>query len=150
MSKCLIISDPCEIYNKKTVLSKNGMFDRAEICRMIFFKPNTKKVVQRSEGQAEPSTMMFSARRNKDEYLKELAETTKNYIGTGNEFMARQCLELAEIIYRYGDEQTRNLVSNIYVFAVSGFLEINQLNANDIFPELLRIEYKRQVDPSGL
>jgi hypothetical protein len=114
-----------------------------EICPMFFFKPKTDE-------EAEPPTMLFSARKDKRAYLNELADKTKKYVEAQNENMARECLALAEIIFRYGDEHTRNLVSGIYVFAVSSFLEIRNINVSDLFPELLRLEYKRQINPQGL
>ncbi len=49
------------------------------------------------------------------------AETTKTAIISGNITRAKKCLSLAERLFISGSNETKNAISNVYVFSVSTF-----------------------------
>lgn len=78
------------------------------------------------------------------------AEITKSAIVSGNIIRAKKCLALAERLFLTGSSETKNAISNVYVFSVSTFLELRHCTISDLFPQSLKAEYVKQVNTSGV
>lgn len=78
------------------------------------------------------------------------AEITKTAIITGNINRAKKCLALAERLFETGSNETKNAISNVYVFSVSSFLELRHCSISNLFPKVLKAEYIKQINSSGL
>jgi hypothetical protein len=79
-----------------------------------------------------------------------LAEVTKKLIQHGHIKLARRCLQEVENIFRYGNAEIRNVISNIYVYSVSSFMELHSYRINELLPQNLQKEYYKQVNASGI
>lgn len=78
------------------------------------------------------------------------AEITKKSIISGNIVRAKKCLALAERLLVTGSIETKNAISNVYIFSVSSFMEMRHCNISHLFPQTLRAEYIKQVNASGV
>lgn len=82
--------------------------------------------------------------------MQRFAEVTKTLITNGNIRRAERCLKIAENLFTKSTSEIKNAISNVYLFSVSGYLEIHHFSVKAILPEQLRIEYAKQVNSSGL
>ena len=80
----------------------------------------------------------------------QFAEITKNLIRKGNILRVKKCLNVAEQLLVNGNAETKNVISNIYVFSVSTFMEMHNCSIANLFPQSLRKEYIAQVNASGI
>jgi hypothetical protein len=80
----------------------------------------------------------------------QFAEITKNLIRKGNIPRAKKCLSVAEQLLITGNAETKNAISNIYVFSVSTFMEIHNCAIANLFPPMLKKEYTAQINASGV
>jgi hypothetical protein len=80
----------------------------------------------------------------------QFAEITKNFIRKGNILRVKKCLSVAEQLLVTGNTETKNVISNIYVFSVSTFMEMHNCSIAKLFPQSLRKEYIAQVNASGV
>lgn len=78
------------------------------------------------------------------------AEITKTAIITGNINRAKKCLAMAERLFETGSSETKNSISNVYVFSVSSFMELRHCSISNLFPKLLKAEYIKQINTSGV
>jgi hypothetical protein len=78
------------------------------------------------------------------------AEVTKNAIISGNINRAKKCLALAERLFETGSNETRSVISNVYVFSVSSFMELRHCSISNLFPKSLKAEYIKQINTSGV
>ena len=78
------------------------------------------------------------------------AEITKTAIITGNISRAKKCLALAERLFITGSIETKNVITNVYIFSVSSFLELRHCNISNLFPKSLKAEYIKQINASGV
>ena len=78
------------------------------------------------------------------------AEITKAAIISGNIVRAKKCLALAERLFATGSYETKNAISNVYVFSVSTFMELHHCTISNLFPETLKAEYLKQINSSGV
>jgi hypothetical protein len=78
------------------------------------------------------------------------AEITKTAIITGNISRAKKCLALAERLFISGSNETKNAISNVYIFSVSSFMELRHCNISNLFPQTLKAEYIKQINTSGV
>ncbi|PXY40474.1 hypothetical protein DMB65_12785 [Flavobacterium cheongpyeongense] len=78
------------------------------------------------------------------------AEITKKNIICGNIVRAKKCLALAERLFITGSIETKNAISNVYIFSVSSFMEMRHCNISQLFPQTLKAEYIKQVNTSGV
>lgn len=78
------------------------------------------------------------------------AEITKTAIITGNINRAKKCLALAERLFETGSNETKNAISNVYVFSVSSFMELRHCSISNLFPKSLKAEYIKQINTSGV
>lgn len=78
------------------------------------------------------------------------ADVTKMLIAKGNINRAKKCLQKAEEIFVNGTSEVKNVISNIYLFSVSSFMEIQHCNVKELLPSNLKNEYYKQVNASGI
>ena len=78
------------------------------------------------------------------------ADITKKSIVSGNIVRAKKCLALAERLFINGSIETKNAISNVYVFSVSSFMEVRHCNISHLFPQTLKAEYIKQINTSGV
>lgn len=81
---------------------------------------------------------------------QKFADITKELIITGNISRAKKCLEVAEKLLLTGTAETKGVISNVYVFSVSSFMEIHHCSIANLFPASLRQEYIKQINTSGI
>ncbi|WP_116788670.1 DUF7674 family protein [Flavobacterium psychrotrophum] len=80
----------------------------------------------------------------------QFAEITKAFIKQGNINRARKCLEIAELLFTTGSNETKNAIGNVYVFSVSTFMEIRNCRVANLFPPQLSKEYVSQINATGV
>ena len=78
------------------------------------------------------------------------AEITKKAIISGNINRAKKCLAVAERLFVSGSSETKNVISNVYVFSVSSFMELRHCSISNLFPPSLKTEYIKQINTSGV
>jgi hypothetical protein len=78
------------------------------------------------------------------------ADITKRLIASGNIHRAKKCLQIAEDIFVNGTAEVKNVITNIYLHSVSGFMEMHHCNIKGLLPGNLKNEYYKQVYASGL
>lgn len=78
------------------------------------------------------------------------AEITKSAIISGNLERAKKCLAIAEQLFTTGNYETKNAISNVYVFSVSTFMEFRNYSISALFPTSLKSEYLKQINTKGI
>jgi len=78
------------------------------------------------------------------------ANLTKKLFASGKINRAKKCLQFAEEIFVNGTSQVKNIISNIYLYSVSSFMELNHFNTKELLPPSLKTEYYKQVNASGV
>jgi hypothetical protein len=78
------------------------------------------------------------------------ADITKFLVMTGNINRAKKCLKMAEDIYNSGTKEIKNIISNVYIYSVSSYLEIHHCNIKELLPNSLQQEYYKQANASGV
>lgn len=78
------------------------------------------------------------------------AEVTKKAIASGNISRAKKFLDKAEQLLATGTNETKSVISNIYIYSVSTFMEIRKCSISNLFPNGLRSEYLKQINASSL
>lgn len=90
--------------------------------------------------------MKNNATQNIYKNAQRFAEITKSLIMTGNISRAKRCLQKAENLFNTGNPQIKNVISNVYVFSVSSFMEMHHCSIKSLFPESLINEYYQQIN----
>lgn len=80
----------------------------------------------------------------------QFAEITKNLIRIGHIRRAKKCLDMAELLFTTGSNETKNAIGNIYLNSVSTFMELRNATVSNLFPPALKKEYVTQVNASGV
>jgi hypothetical protein len=78
------------------------------------------------------------------------AEITKTAIISGNINRAKKCLALAERLFATGSYDTKNAISNVYVYSVSTFMELRNCSISNLFPKSLKEEYLKQINATAV
>ncbi len=78
------------------------------------------------------------------------ADVTKTLIMKGKMVRVKKCLQMAEEMFNKGSYETRNLISNVYLYSVSSFMEMHHCRIKGLLPNALLNEYKHQINASGL
>ncbi|MBQ0908817.1 hypothetical protein KBJ98_08895 [Flavobacterium sp. F-328] len=78
------------------------------------------------------------------------AEITKTAIRTGNILRAKKCLALAERLMTVGSNETKIAISNVYLFSVSSFMELQHCSIANLFPTQLKLAYIKQINTCGV
>jgi hypothetical protein len=74
------------------------------------------------------------------------AEITKDAIISGNISRAKKLLSIAENLFETGSNETKNVISNVFVYSVSSFMELRHCSISNLFPKALRAEYIKQIN----
>lgn len=82
--------------------------------------------------------------------MQRLTNVTKNLIISGKLQRAKKCLKIAEFLFKYGNTEIKNAISNVFVFSITSFLEIKHLEVGKILPQNLLKEYQQQINSSGI
>lgn len=78
------------------------------------------------------------------------AEVTKTAIISGNIARAKKFLAIAERLMITGNNETKNAISNGYVYSVSIFMELRHCSISNLFPNALRTEYLKQINATAV
>lgn len=78
--------------------------------------------------------------------MQHFADVTKALIMTGQMQRANRCLQIAEDLFYKSTTEMRNVISNIYVFSLTNFLEIHHCSIRNLFPSSLGSEYRKQIN----
>ncbi|HEU4789508.1 MAG TPA: hypothetical protein VFS71_07475 [Flavobacterium sp.] len=84
------------------------------------------------------------------EKAERFAEITKIAIMGGNINRAKKCLGLAERLFETGSSETKGVISHVYVFSISSFMELRHCTISNLFPKALKAEYIKQISASGV
>jgi hypothetical protein len=74
------------------------------------------------------------------------SEITKKAIISGNISRAKKLLCIAENLFETGSNETKNVISNVYVYSVSSFMELRHCSISNLFPKSLKAEYIKQIN----
>lgn len=78
------------------------------------------------------------------------AEITKTALISGNILRAKKCLALAGRLFSTGSNETKTAISNVYVYSVSTFMELRHCSISNLFPQVLRTEYLKQINATSV
>ncbi|MBY8961515.1 hypothetical protein KJK34_02000 [Flavobacterium sp. D11R37] len=80
-----------------------------------------------------------------------LAEITKHCLRQKKISRINKCFAIAEKHLTEGNTAIKNAISNIFLFSVSTFIEIqHQYKVTQLLPENLLAEYHKQINTSGI
>ena len=82
--------------------------------------------------------------------MERFAEVTINSLKLGKMVRAKRCFALAEELFQKGNAEVKNAISNVYLYSVSHYLELNHLTTRQILPVGLYKEYVKQINTSGV
>lgn len=63
---------------------------------------------------------------------------------------AKKCMTVAERLFTTGNYETKNAISNVYIFSVSTFMEFRNTSISALFPRYLKAEYIKQINATGV
>lgn len=78
------------------------------------------------------------------------AEITKKAIISGNISRAKKLLSIAENLLETGSSETKNVISNVYIYSVSSYMELRHYSISNLFPQALRAEYIKQINATSV
>jgi len=78
------------------------------------------------------------------------AEITNKAIISGNISRAKKLLAIAENLLETGSNETKNVISNVYVYSVSSFMELRHCSISNLFPKTLKAEYIKQINATSV
>lgn len=78
--------------------------------------------------------------------MQRMAALTAAMVLSGRPGRAKKFLNAAENLFLNGNYQTRNAVSNVYVYNLSGMLEMHHGDIQTLFPHNLKAEYVKQIN----
>ena len=76
--------------------------------------------------------------------MQRMAELTVTMILAGKLVRAKRFLDAAERLFLTGNYQTRNAVSNVYIYNVSTVLQLHHCNLQALLPANLQKEFIKQ------
>lgn len=94
--------------------------------------------------------MSYKSNSNIYKQAQKFADLTKVLIQVGNLKSASKFLQKAEDYYLSGSIEIKNVISNVFLFSLSSYIELQQRNIIELFPKNLKNEYYNQVNSSGL
>ena len=78
------------------------------------------------------------------------AEITNKAIISGNISRAKKFLNIAENLFETGSNETKNVISNVYIYSVSSYMELRHYSISNLFPQALRAEYIKQINATSV
>lgn len=82
--------------------------------------------------------------------MERFADITISSLKLGKMARAKRCLVLAEELFKKGNDEMRGAITNIYLYSLSHYLELNRYPVSKMLPVLLRKEYVKQINTSGV
>ena len=82
--------------------------------------------------------------------MERLANITISSLQLGKMARTKKCLAVAEELFNKGNSEMKNAISNVYLYSVSHYLELNRYPVSKMLPVLLRKEYVKQINTSGV
>jgi hypothetical protein len=85
--------------------------------------------------------------------IEELELETLDAIFTGQQSNVKKLYSRAEQLFISGNDYTRSLIANKFIFPLSQLLEMNYSWGREylnLFPQQLKAEYCRQINASGI
>ncbi|AWG26119.1 DUF7674 family protein [Flavobacterium kingsejongi] len=82
--------------------------------------------------------------------MERLANITICSLRSGKLASAKRSLLLAEDLLQRGNLEMKNAITNIYLYTVSGYLELHHYPVSKLLPVTLHSEYVKQVNGSGV
>lgn len=82
--------------------------------------------------------------------MERFAQITVSSLQSGKIVRAKRCLALAEQLFKNGNAEVKNAISNVYLSTVSCYLEINHHVIRQFLPAELHREYVKQINTSGV
>lgn len=73
------------------------------------------------------------------------AEVTKKALIAGNVIRAKKCLNIAEKLFISGSAETKEIIANVYLESITSFLKVKNCNISNLFPEVLKVAYSKQM-----
>ncbi len=124
--------NPCQVSNLRCRAKKGTRIENPLAQQLKFYKMKVK----------EKSNIYNQAQR--------FADVTKALIINGKIQRAKRCLQMAESIFNNGTSEIKNVITNVYLFSVSSFMEVHHCSIRGLLPKKLQNEYYKQVNTSGL
>ena len=78
------------------------------------------------------------------------AAITNKAILSGNSIRAKKCIDIDERLFESGSAETKNVISNVYVYSVSTYMELKHYNIATFFPKSLKAEYLKQINATSV
>ncbi|WP_298396106.1 hypothetical protein [Flavobacterium sp.] len=78
------------------------------------------------------------------------SEITKKTIISGNISRAKKLLTIAENLLINGSKDTKEVISTVYLYSVSSFMEFRNCSIANLFPATLRAEYIKQINATSV
>lgn len=78
--------------------------------------------------------------------MQKFADLTQTMLLRGNISRAKKCFAIAENLFINGNKETRTAISNVYLYSVSGILELQHFNTEKLLPYTLKKEYIKQIN----
>lgn len=78
--------------------------------------------------------------------MQKFADLTQAMIVRGNISRAKKCFAIAENLFINGNKETQTAISNVYLYSVSGMLELKHFNTEQVLPNALKREYIKQIN----
>ncbi|ESU28250.1 hypothetical protein FLJC2902T_15970 [Flavobacterium limnosediminis JC2902] len=82
--------------------------------------------------------------------MERLASITISSLQLGKKARTKRCLALADELLSKGNEEMKNAITNVYLYSVSHYLELNRYPISKMLPVTLRNEYVKQINTSGV
>lgn len=81
--------------------------------------------------------------------MRRFALLTEQFLLSGHTARAKRCFEIAGKLLDNGSAEMKCAVSNVFVYSVSGFMQLHHFNIKTFFPRSLEAEYYKQACCSG-
>jgi hypothetical protein len=94
--------------------------------------------------------MEIESNRNIYIEMQSIANITKALLSEGNTDRAKRYMLLVEELFINGSTEVKNGVTNVFLFSVTSFMELSQLNIRTLLPKQLEIEYDHQINAAGV
>jgi hypothetical protein len=82
--------------------------------------------------------------------MERFSEVTVNSLKLGKMVRAKRCFALAEDLFLKGNAEVKSAISNVYLYSVSHYLELNHFTMKQFLPVGLHKEYVKQINTSGV
>jgi len=82
--------------------------------------------------------------------MERLANITISSLQLGKTARTKRCLNLAEELLNKGNAEMKNAITNVYLYSVSHYMELNHYAMAKLLPVSLHKEYVKQINTSGV